>query len=64
MGEEPDPLAVRNAEDSLLNLENVEMVGGYALKFTWSDGHGTGIYTWDLLRSVCPCEICISSSSG
>jgi len=30
-------------------------VGRYALQFEWSDGHDTGIYPFDLLRSLCPC---------
>jgi DUF971 family protein len=25
-------------------------VGNYAIQIQWSDGHGTGIYTWALLR--------------
>jgi len=28
-------------------------VGSYAVQFTWSDGHSTGIYSWDTLRRVC-----------
>jgi DUF971 family protein len=36
----------------------VEQVGRYALRFTWSDGHETGIYSWDYLRDVCPCQEC------
>ncbi len=30
----------------------VAFVGNYALKIDWSDGHSTGIYTWDRLRSL------------
>jgi len=30
----------------------VHTVGRYALKFDWSDGHGFGIYRFDLLRSL------------
>jgi DUF971 family protein len=37
---------------------NVEPIGRYALQFTWSDGHETGIYSWDYLRDVCPCPEC------
>jgi DUF971 family protein len=33
-------------------------VGRYALKFRWSDGHDTGIYGFDFLRGICPCETC------
>lgn len=27
----------------------VEMSGNYALKIVWTDGHHTGLYTWDRL---------------
>ena len=33
-------------------LDRVEVVGNYALKFVWSDGHSTGIYTWGYLRGM------------
>ncbi|MEW6511909.1 MAG: DUF971 domain-containing protein [Bacteroidota bacterium] len=33
-------------------------VGNYALQFRWGDGHGEGIYTWELLRGLCECEQC------
>lgn len=26
-----------------------ERVGAYAMKILWSDHHGTGIYTWEML---------------
>jgi len=35
-----------------LRIEEVEPVGGYALKIRWSDGHDTGIYTWEHLRRI------------
>ena len=35
-----------------------EAVGRYAIRFTWNDGHLHGIYSWDYLREVCPCEQC------
>jgi DUF971 family protein len=38
--------------------ERLSPVGQYALHIEWSDGHATGIYTFDLLRSICPCEDC------
>lgn len=31
-----------------------EMVGNYAIRITFSDGHSTGIYTWDYLREIDP----------
>ncbi|MEO5935695.1 MAG: gamma-butyrobetaine hydroxylase-like domain-containing protein [Terriglobales bacterium] len=36
----------------------VEGVGKYAISFNWSDGHTSGIYSWEFLRMVCPCEEC------
>ncbi len=31
----------------------LEPAGNYALRIAWSDGHATGIYPWDRLRSIC-----------
>ena len=33
----------------------IDVVGRYAIAIHWSDGHNTGIYTFDLLRTLCPC---------
>ena len=38
----------------------VEPVGRYAIHFTWSDGHTSGIYTFEHLRNICPCKVCSS----
>ncbi|MGZ4730975.1 MAG: gamma-butyrobetaine hydroxylase-like domain-containing protein [Terriglobales bacterium] len=37
---------------------SAEPVGKYAIKFHWNDGHELGIYSWQFLRDVCPCEEC------
>jgi DUF971 family protein len=39
-----------------VRVSHVEAVGSYALRFTLSDGHSTGIYTYDFLREVSPKE--------
>ena len=36
----------------------IKPVGRYALAIRWSDGHTTGIFSHDYLRSICPCEAC------
>ncbi len=36
----------------------VNPVGHYGVQFEWSDGHKTGIYSFDYLRAVCLCKIC------
>jgi DUF971 family protein len=41
-----------------LELRAIEQVGNYALQFEWGDGHGTGIYTFKYLRSLCQCDEC------
>lgn len=33
---------------------DAELVGNYAIKISFSDGHATGIYTWDYLREIDP----------
>lgn len=33
-------------------------VGNYALQIDFNDGHTTGIYSFDYLRTVCPCPDC------
>ena len=33
---------------------SIVSVGNYALQFKWSDGHDTGIYSYDLLHRLCP----------
>ena len=37
---------------SSVRIENFERVGNYAIRIIFSDGHASGIYSWDLLRSI------------
>lgn len=39
-------------------LRDAFLVGHYALGIAWADGHDSGIYTWPLLRGLCPCAQC------
>ncbi len=48
---------VRSGE---IRIVQISPVGRYALSFTWSDGHSTGIYSFDFLRRLCPCGVCRS----
>ena len=41
-----------------LEFRKIELVGQYALQFVWSDGHYTGIYSFEYLRELCPCPEC------
>lgn len=45
-------------------VTDVQKVGRYALNFSWQDGHHTGIYTYEFLRSLCPCPRCAGSGAA
>ena len=35
-----------------ISIERMELVGAYAVRIFWSDGHQTGLYTWERLRGL------------
>ena len=41
-------------------LKGAAAVGNYGMQLTWGDGHGEGIYTWELLRGLCECGECVA----
>jgi len=45
-------------------LTGIQQVGHYAIQISWGDGHSTGIYTWEILRNLCECQICLSKNIG
>ncbi len=53
MGEKHQP-DLRIPVNSHVDLENLQLVGNYALQMWWSDGHNSGIFTWKFLRRVDP----------
>jgi DUF971 family protein len=42
--------------------QSASQVGNYAIQISFSDGHSTGIYSYDHLRSICPCPECASKA--
>jgi DUF971 family protein len=36
-----------------VEIKDLSVVGRYALNFRWSDGHETGIYSFQYLRDLC-----------
>ena len=36
-----------------VKLVNIEIIGNYAIKLIFDDGHETGIYSWSYLRALC-----------
>jgi len=53
--------AVRPGE---VTVTGAEQVGRYAVRFEWNDQHDTGIYSYEYLREICPCEACQEGRSG
>jgi len=50
-----NPLAILpSANQSTLTIMDAELVGNYAIRFTFSDGHTAGIYSWSYLESLNP----------
>ena len=37
---------------------SIEPVGLYGLQIDWSDGHNTGIFTFETLAELCECSEC------
>ena len=44
--------AVLQLDKVSIGVKKVELVGTYALKITFDDGHNTGLYTWDYFREL------------
>lgn len=42
----------REYKNGSFELKSYDFVGGYGLNLKWADGHATGIYSYDLLRSL------------
>lgn len=38
--------------DPEITIVKIDLVGNYALRIEWSDGHNTGLYTWDYLEKL------------
>ncbi len=41
-----------NTVPEVIAITDMQLVGNYALKFVFSDGHDTGIYSWDRLYEM------------
>ena len=38
--------------------QSATQVGNYAIQISFNDGHSSGIYSYDSLRTICPCAEC------
>ena len=54
-------VALMPAQKELLDLQ---LVGRYAVQPRWADGHDTGIYSFEDLRALCPCDLCARARRG
>jgi len=36
-----------------VKIDNIEVVGNYAVRLQFDDAHNTGIYSWEYLRELC-----------
>jgi hypothetical protein len=52
------------AQGIALELDDVEVVGNYALALKWFDGHASGLYSFKYLRALCQCDDCEPRSSA
>jgi len=56
----PDGMASSNP----IVATDAEMVGNYAIKIHFSDGHATGLYSWTYLREIDPNNDSIKNADG
>lgn len=50
-----NPLTVLpRATGAAIEATGAELVGNYAIRISFSDGHTTGLYSWGYLRSIDP----------
>lgn len=42
-----------------VSARGASAVGSYAIQIEFTDGHSTGIYSFDHLRQICPCDACV-----
>ena len=55
--------SVKSLAPEELRLQDVSLIGQYALQIAFQSGHATGLYTFSLLRSLCSCERCAGPRS-
>lgn len=48
------PASRAGAAGATLIVDSAELVGNYAIRLRFSDGHDTGIYSWAYLREIDP----------
>lgn len=55
---------LKTLEPAELRVQNVALVGQYALQIAFDSGHSTGLYTFSMLRAMCDCPECQARRSA
>jgi len=43
---------IKTVPPSSDSLSAIDLIGGYAIRLSWQDGHATGIYSYSFLREL------------
>jgi DUF971 family protein len=54
---------IKNLSADELRIQDVSLIGQYALQIAFQSGHSTGLYTFSLLRALCNCETCAKTGN-
>lgn len=52
------PVAVLPMFKPRVKVKSATAVGNYAVQIEFNDGHASGIFSFDHLREICPCDAC------
>jgi len=44
-----------------IRAQSATQVGNYAVQINFNDGHNTGIFSYEHLRTICPCSDCAAT---
>ena len=57
VGHGPGQETLQTGKENVV-ITRIDPVGHYAVRLVFDDGHDTGIYRFDFLRQICPCDEC------
>ncbi len=57
MGLPADPRVFEKKPTRTWTITELREMGHYAMQIVWGDGHDSGIYRWEYLRDLCPCQL-------
>ena len=64
MAEPVDPFVFQVPSLMTYEIKELEPAGHYALRIVWGDGHSSGLFRWEVLRSYCPCDACATAPAS